>query len=62
MFIFVFSVSAIPGDIQAIAMYSSNAVTRIVVTSNTSGNKRNGADTVLYFRISEEMMKGQRSF
>ncbi|XP_078310806.1 cilia- and flagella-associated protein 43-like isoform X4 [Crassostrea virginica] len=53
--------TSIPGDIQAIAMYSSNAVTRIVVTSNTSGNKRNGADTVLYFRISEEMMKDLRS-
>lgn len=51
--------AAIPGDIQSIATFSSNGVTRIVVTSNTSGNKRNGADTVLYFRVSEEMMKGE---
>nr|XP_034327595.1 cilia- and flagella-associated protein 43 isoform X6 [Crassostrea gigas] len=53
--------TTIPGDIQSIATFSSNGVTRIVVTSNTSGNKRNGADTVLYFRVSEEMMKDLRS-
>ncbi|XP_062576681.1 cilia- and flagella-associated protein 43-like isoform X2 [Saccostrea cucullata] len=53
--------TTIPGDIQCIATYTSNTVTKFVVTSNTSGNKRNGADTVLYFQVTDDLVKDLRN-
>ncbi|XP_048745697.2 cilia- and flagella-associated protein 43-like isoform X3 [Ostrea edulis] len=53
--------TTIPGDIQSISTHSTNTVTKIVVTSNTSKNKRNGADTVLSFRVTDELVKDLRN-
>ncbi|KAK3096042.1 hypothetical protein FSP39_022384 [Pinctada imbricata] len=52
--------AVVPGEVQSISTQSTANCTKIAVSSNNSGNKRNGADTLLYFEVSDDILKDLR--
>ena len=48
------------GEIQAVTTYTDSKNTlRVVVTHNTSGNKRMGANYLTTFEVSDDVMRGK---
>ena len=56
------SSSGVPGEIQSISAHSSATCTKVAVSANNSGNKRNGADTLLHFEVTDEVVKGKSQY
>lgn len=54
--------AAVEGEILTITTFTDNNVVKVTATSNNSGNRRNGADTLLYFELTDEILNGEFSF
>ena len=48
----------VEGEILTITTFTVNGVVKVSITTNSSGNRRNGADALLYFELPEDILKG----
>lgn len=60
--VFIVFFAAVEGEILTITTFTDNNVVKVTATSNNSGNRRNGADTLLYFELTDEILNGEFSF
>lgn len=52
--------TVVEGEILTITTFTVNGVVKVSITTNNSGNKRNGADALLYFELPEDILKDPR--
>ncbi|KAL3863237.1 hypothetical protein ACJMK2_005002 [Sinanodonta woodiana] len=50
----------VKGEVQAISTFSHDGKVRVVVMANTTGNKRNGADRITSFELSDDILKDRK--
>ncbi|CAC5420250.1 unnamed protein product [Mytilus coruscus] len=52
--------TVVEGEILTITTFTVNGVVKVSITTNSSGNRRNGADALLYFELPEDILKDPR--
>lgn len=53
----------VKGEVQAISSYTdSSSTVHVIVTHNTTGNRRSGANFLTTFEVTEEVMRGKGTF
>ncbi|XP_052100384.1 cilia- and flagella-associated protein 43-like isoform X4 [Mytilus californianus] len=52
--------TVVEGEILTITTFTVNGVVKVSITTNNSGNRRNGADALLYFELPEDILKDPR--
>lgn len=52
--------TVVEGEILTVTTFTDNNVIKVAVTSNNSGNRRNGADTLLYFELTDDILKDRK--
>ncbi|XP_063433248.1 cilia- and flagella-associated protein 43-like isoform X5 [Mytilus trossulus] len=52
--------TVVEGEILTITTFTVSGVVKVSITTNNSGNRRNGADALLYFELPEDILKDPR--
>ena len=49
---------AVKGVVQELSTYSTNSSVHVLVSHNSSGNKRSGANWMTTFEVSDDVIRG----